>query len=238
MVQTLERLINEEGEILIMENKATLPTPSELKAQYPLTQKAKETVHKGRKTISNILTQQDPRFLIITGPCSIDDINTATKYAQKLKQLSQEVGDKIFLVMRTYFEKPRTTVGWKGLIYDPKRDETYQMLDGLIESRQLTIDVGELAVPTATEFLNPLVADYISDGISWGAIGARTSESQTHRELAVSLPMPVGFKNTTEGNVKTAIASVQAASSNQTYLGLSENNERKIITVQIIKLSN
>lgn len=230
MSQTLETLIKQESKPIIMETLKKLLTPKELKNQFPLTEKAEETIYTGRKNISNILTQQDPRFIVITGPCSIDNTDAAIEYAQKLKTLSKQVDDKILLVMRTYFEKPRTTVGWKGIIYDPDQNETYHMQKGLEIARQLTIDIGNLGLPTATEFLNPLVADYIKDCISYGAIGARTTESQTHRELSANLLMPVGFKNTTEGNVKTATDSILAATTDQTYLGLSDNNDREIIT--------
>ncbi len=230
MPQTLETLINKEERLVLMENKGILPTPYQLKKESPLTEITKRTVYYGRTDISKVLTQQDSRFIIITGPCSIDNTDAAIEYTQKLKQLKEEVNDKILLVMRTYFEKPRTTLGWKGLIYDPDRDESYNMQKGLEIARQLLLDIGNLEIPTATEFLNPLIADYISDCISYGAIGARTSESQTHRELTSSLPMPIGFKNTTEGNVPTAIASILAANTDQTYLGLSENNNREIVT--------
>lgn len=229
MSQTLETLINGESKIITMET-TKLQTPIELKTRYPITDTTEKTVYNARRDISNILSQQDPRFIVITGPCSIDNTDAATEYAQRLKKLSEEVNDKLLLVMRTYFEKPRTTVGWKGLIYDPNQDESYDMQKGLEMARQLLLEIGNIGIPTATEFLNPLITDYLKDCISYGAIGARTSESQTHRELALYLPMPTGFKNTTEGNIKAAIDSVLAASISQTSLRLSENNQRERIT--------
>jgi len=232
MIQTLETLINQEQQIEPITNMEELITPKELKEKYPLTDKGEQTIIEARRDITRILTQQDPRLTVITGPCSIDDYEAAIEYAQKLKNLSQEVDKKILLVMRTYFEKPRSTIGWKGLLYDPKQDDSYEIEQGLETSRKLLIDIINLGVPTATEFLNPLVPIYLQDAIAYGAIGARTSESQIHREFSSGLPMPVGFKNTTEGDIKIAVYSSLSTESPHKYIGISENGKVAKITTK------
>ena len=207
-----------------------LITPKELKEKYPLTNKGEQTIIETRRDITRVLTQQDPRLIVIAGPCSIDNYKAAIKYAQKLKQLSQDVGDKILLIMRTYFEKPRSTIGWKGLLYDPEQDDSYEIEEGLETSRKLLIDITNLGIPTATEFLNPIVPTYLQDAIAYGAIGARTSEAQIHREFSSGLPIPIGFKNTTEGDIKTAVYSSISTETPHKYIGISENGRVAKIT--------
>ena len=188
-----------------------MPTPSELVATHPLTNEVAEHIEHSRQTIEQILTGQDPRLLAIVGPCSIHDTEAAMEYAASLNALQEKYRDQIFIVMRTYFEKPRTVVGWKGLITDPNLDGSYALETGLSKARKLLLDINKLGLATATEFLDMITGQYITDLISWGAIGARTTESQIHREMASALSCPVGFKNGTNGNVKIAIDAVRAS---------------------------
>ena len=177
----------------------TLITPDQLKRDIPLSDAALRTVTKGREVIRNILDGTDHRLFVVIGPCSIHDIKAAHEYAERLKALAAEVSDTLYLVMRVYFEKPRTTVGWKGLINDPYLDDSFKIQDGLHIGRQLLLDLAEIGLPTATEALDPISPQYLQDLISWSAIGARTTESQTHREMASGLSSAVGFKNGTDG---------------------------------------
>ncbi|MDF1629840.1 MAG: 3-deoxy-7-phosphoheptulonate synthase, partial [Alcanivoracaceae bacterium] len=172
-----------------------LITPRELKAKLPLTDKACDTVAKGRDVVRNILDRKDHRIFLVIGPCSIHDTKAAHEYAERLKVLAEEVSDTIVLVLRVYFEKPRTTVGWKGLINDPYMNDSFKIEDGLHIARRLLLDMAELGLPTATEALDPITPQYMQDLITWSAIGARTTESQTHREMSSGLSSPVGFKN-------------------------------------------
>ena len=227
MTLTLEEMTNELTNTRIIK-PIKLRTPKEIKNQIPLSEKAGQTILESRQQIENILDRVDDRFLIITGPCSIDNPKAAIEYAQKLKKLSEQVDDKILLVMRTYFEKPRTTLGWKGLIYDPDLDGTYNIEKGLLKARKILKEITEMGVSTATEFLDTLTPQYIDDLISWVAIGARTSESQPHRELASGLSMPVGFKNNTAGEIETAVNAVKTANSPHKFLGVTENGEYAI----------
>ncbi len=192
-------------------SEQTLLTPEKLLAKLPSPATVAQFVHESRQTIQNILAGRDKRLLVIVGPCSIHDTHAALEYAEKLSTAASNYSDKLFIVMRAYFEKPRTTIGWKGFISDPYLDKSFDANAGLKHARQLLIHLAELKVPAATEFLNSLIPPYLSDLISWTAIGARTSESQLHRELASSLPYPVGFKNTTDGNIQVAIDAVQVA---------------------------
>ena len=172
-----------------------LPTPQQVKDALPLTDKAQATVLQGRETVRRILDREDPRLFVVIGPCSIHDIKAAHEYAKRLKRLADEVGDTLYLIMRVYFEKPRTTVGWKGLINDPFMDDSFHIEKGLHLARELLLHLAEMGLPAATEALDPITPQYLSDLITWTAIGARTTESQTHREMASGLSTPLGFKN-------------------------------------------
>ncbi|MGK0404323.1 3-deoxy-7-phosphoheptulonate synthase, partial [Alcanivorax borkumensis] len=177
-----------------------LITPNALKEKLPLSDSARQTVISGRETIRNILDRKDHRLFVVIGPCSIHDTDAAMEYAARLKKLADEVSDTIYLVLRVYFEKPRTTVGWKGLINDPYMNDSFKVEDGLHIARKLLLDVAELGLPAATEALDPTTPQYLQDLIAWNAIGARTTESQTHREMSSGLSSPVGFKNGTDGS--------------------------------------
>ena len=208
------------GDVNIIDRE-TLITPSELLAELPVTQAAGETVAKGRQIVRDILDKKDPRLLLIIGPCSIHDPEAAMDYARRLKKLADQVSDTIYIVMRVYFEKPRTTVGWKGLINDPHMDDSFQVEKGLKIARKLLIDISELGLPTSTEALDPITPQYLQDLISWSAIGARTTESQTHREMASGLSCAVGFKNGTDGGLTVAINALQSVENSHRFLGIS-----------------
>ncbi|MEW6129663.1 MAG: 3-deoxy-7-phosphoheptulonate synthase [Acidobacteriota bacterium] len=200
-----------------------LITPKALKAELPITKASIRTVVESRATIQQILRHEDTRLLVVVGPCSIHDERGALEYAERLAKLRNELSDKLYLVMRVYFEKPRTTIGWKGLINDPHLDGTYDIEAGLKKARRLLLDITQMGVPAATEFLDPIVPQYISDLISWVAIGARTTESQTHREMASGLSMPVGFKNATDGSLQVAIDAMHAAQTPHSFLGIDQS---------------
>jgi 3-deoxy-7-phosphoheptulonate synthase len=206
-----------------------LPAPRALKEQLPMTTLANETVVTGRRAISEILHQRDPRLLVVLGPCSIHDPKGALEYAQRLNTLRQELADKLCIVMRVYFEKPRTTVGWKGLIYDPHLNGSDDIQTGLHQARELLLQINQLGLPAATEFLDPVVPQYIADLVSWAAIGARTTESQTHRQMASGLSMPVGFKNGTDGSLQVAIDAMQSAMRPHSFLGIDPDGFTSII---------
>ncbi|WP_230660223.1 3-deoxy-7-phosphoheptulonate synthase [Psychrobacter sp. I-STPA10] len=206
-----------------------LMTPAQLKTELPLTEKAHKTVLEGRQTIQNILDGKDNRLLIVVGPCSIHDIKAAHEYADKLKVLADELQDSIFVVMRVYFEKPRTTTGWKGLINDPDMNDSFDIEKGLRLARNLLLDLNEKGLPCATEALDPNTPQYIQDLISWSAIGARTTESQTHREMSSGLSCPVGFKNGTDGSMTVAVNAMNAVKSGHSFLGLSADGQVCII---------
>lgn len=199
-----------------------LQPPSVLKSQLPATEIGNETVVRGRSTIEAILDRRDPRLLVVIGPCSIHDPGAALEYAGRLNQLRQELEDRLFIVMRVYFEKPRTTIGWKGLINDPHLDGSYDIDSGLRTARQLLLDINALGLPAATEFLDPIVPQYIADLVSWAAIGARTTESQTHREMASGLSMPVGYKNATDGSLQIALDAMSSARTPHNFLGIDQ----------------
>ncbi len=205
-------------------------TPEQINRAQPLPAKAQKFISRSRKAIRNILDGSDHRLLVVVGPCSIHDPKAALEYAYRLKDLAYQLGDTLYLVMRVYFEKPRTTTGWKGLINDPHLDGSFRLNEGLAIARQLLIDIAELGLPVATEALDPLSPQYIQDLITWTAIGARTTESQTHRELASGLPSPVGFKNGTDGNLEVAINAMK--SSEQTHCFLGINNEGRVAAVR------
>lgn len=208
-----------------IKNSHVLLTPHDLKTKLPLTPAAEHAVLKFREEIKHILNFQDSRKFIVVGPCSIHDTKAALEYSEKLKHLADRVKDKLLLIMRVYFEKPRTTVGWKGLINDPDMDDSFRLEKGLLMARSLLIKIAELGLPSGTECLDPIVPQYISELISWSAIGARTTESQTHRELASGLSMPVGFKNGTDGNVQVALNAMQAAKSPHNFLGINQKGQ-------------
>ncbi|WP_159820078.1 3-deoxy-7-phosphoheptulonate synthase [Colwellia sp. 20A7] len=189
-----------------------LVSPAELSEQIPLSKNTADFIMKSRQEVEAIITGEDKRLLVIIGPCSIHDPKAAIDYGQRLKKLRDKYSNELLIVMRVYFEKPRTTVGWKGLISDPDLDKSFNVAKGLNLARQLLVDINEMGLPAGTEFLDMVTGQYISDLISWGAIGARTTESQVHRELASALSCPVGFKNGTDGNVKIALDAIQAAS--------------------------
>jgi 3-deoxy-7-phosphoheptulonate synthase len=206
-----------------------LTTPRVLKESLPITEECHKTVIEGRATIERILRQEDPRMLVVVGPCSIHDAKGALEYAQKLNALRQELSDRLYIVMRVYFEKPRTTVGWKGLINDPHLDGSYDIESGLKQARALLLEVTQLGLPAATEFLDSIVPQYIDDLVSWAAIGARTTESQTHREMASGLSMPVGFKNATDGSLQVALDAMQAAQASHSFLGVDQDGFTSIV---------
>ncbi|HEY9802340.1 MAG TPA: 3-deoxy-7-phosphoheptulonate synthase [Leptolyngbyaceae cyanobacterium] len=211
-----------------IENYHILLTPNEVKAKLPLTADAEKTVLQFRDEIEKILDFQDRRKFIVVGPCSIHDPNAALEYAHKLKDLADRVQDKLLLIMRVYFEKPRTTVGWKGLINDPDMDDSFLVEKGLLLARDLLIKLTELGLPTATEALDPIVPQYIGELITWAAIGARTTESQTHREMASGLSMPVGFKNGTDGNIQVALNALHSARMPHNFLGINPEGQVSI----------
>ena len=206
-----------------------LAPPRTLKDKFPMTEGCNRTVVEGREAVKRILRREDPRLLVIVGPCSIHDVQGAMEYAEKLNRLREELGDKLFIVMRVYFEKPRTTVGWKGLVNDPHLDDSYDIEVGLQKARQLLLDITGMGMPAATEFLDSIVPQYIGDLVSWAAIGARTTESQTHREMASGLSMPVGFKNGTDGSLQIALDAMQAAQASHSFLGIDQDGYTAIV---------
>ncbi len=198
-----------------------LSTPVDLKMEFPLSDKGRANILDYRHQLGEIMEGKDKRLLIVTGPCSIHDIDSAKEYARRLKKLHDKYADKFFIVMRVYFEKPRTTVGWKGLINDPFLNDTFDVEAGLRKARELLIWIAELGLPAGTEMLDPITPQYLAELFCWSAIGARTTESQTHREMASGLSMPVGFKNGTDGNVEVAINALSSASNEHNFLGIN-----------------
>jgi 3-deoxy-7-phosphoheptulonate synthase len=213
----------------VVEN-VPLPAPRALMEEIPGGEAEAELVSRSRQEIRDVLFGKDDRFLVVVGPCSIHDVKAGREYAERLATLSEEVKDKLLIVMRVYFEKPRTTVGWKGLIMDPRLDGSHDISVGLRMAREFLKEILALGLPTATELLDPITPQYIADLISWSAIGARTSESQTHRQMASGLSMPLGFKNTTFGGIGPAINAVQAAGKTQTFLGVSAEGQASAVT--------
>ncbi len=206
-----------------------LLAPNRLKADLPITEAASTTVAHGRDAVTRILRQQDPRLLVVVGPCSIHDPVGAMDYAKRLNALRKEFADRMEIVMRVYFEKPRTTVGWKGLINDPRLDNSQDIESGLRIARQLLLDITGMGLPAATEFLDPIIPQYTADLITWVAIGARTTESQTHRELASGLSMPVGFKNATDGSLQIAVDAMCSARTPHSFLGIDQEGFTGIV---------
>ena len=206
-----------------------LLTPSALKAQLPASELVNREVVAARQTVTRILKQQDSRLLVVVGPCSIHDVKGALEYGTRLSAVRKEVLDHMEIVMRVYFEKPRTTIGWKGLINDPHLDGSYDIDTGLKRARRLLLDLAALGLPTATEFLDPIIPQYIDDLVTWAAIGARTTESQTHREMASGLSMPVGFKNGTDGSLQIALDAMISARCPHSFLGIDQEGVTSII---------
>jgi len=207
--------------------RVVLP-PVFLEEVLPITDRASLTVFMARNQVSDILAGRDPRLLVVVGPCSIHDTKAAREYAAQLKPVMEELADSLCIVMRVYFEKPRTTIGWKGLINDPHLDQTYKINDGLRIARHLLLDLAEMGVPAGTEFLDIISPQYFVDLVTWGAIGARTTESQVHRQLVSGLSCPVGFKNGTSGNVQIAIDAILSAGHEHTFLGGTKNGQTAI----------
>ena len=206
-----------------------LITPARLKCELPITESAADTVVEGRLAIKRMLRGKDDRLLVIVGPCSIHDERIAYEYAGRLAKLSQELADRIFIVMRVYFEKPRTTIGWKGLISDPHMDGTGDLECGIRTARKIMLEINDMGVAVASEVLDPIVPQYLADVLSWAAIGARTIESQTHREMTSGLSMPVGLKNNTEGNLQLAIDGMHSARSPHHFLGVDQDGQVSIV---------
>ncbi|USH04223.1 3-deoxy-7-phosphoheptulonate synthase AroG [Grimontia kaedaensis] len=215
-------------DVRISKIKELLP-PVAVLEKFPATENASETVFNARQAIHNILNDKDDRLLVIIGPCSIHDPEAAVEYGKKLKVIRDKLSDKLEIVMRVYFEKPRTTVGWKGLINDPYLDNSFKLNDGLRMGRKLLLDITDMGLPTAGEFLDMITPQYMGDLISWGAIGARTTESQVHRELASGLSCPVGFKNGTDGNIKIATDAIRSAESPHHFLSVTKFGHSAIV---------
>ena len=207
-----------------------LLAPAEVLREFPASEKAAQTVYETRQAIHRILHGADDRLLVIIGPCSIHDVKAAKEYAAKLKEAKHRLALDLLVVMRVYFEKPRTTVGWKGLINDPNLDGSFRINDGLRTARQLLLDLNESGIPAGCEFLDMITPQYVADLVSWGAIGARTTESQVHRELASGLSCPVGFKNGTDGNVRIALDAIRAAQAPHHFLSVTKNGRSAIVS--------
>jgi 3-deoxy-7-phosphoheptulonate synthase len=207
----------------------TMPTPEEIVGHAPLSDRAAATVMAGRAAVRAILERRDPRLFVVLGPCSIHDPKAALEYAARLKALAAEVADTMLLVMRVYFEKPRTSTGWKGYINDPHMDDSFRIDEGMAAARRLLIDVAELGLPAGSEALDPLSPQYLGDLIAWYAIGARTTESQTHREMSSGLSAPVGFKNGTDGGLEVAINAIKSAAHPHSFLGVNRSGRTAIV---------
>ncbi len=208
-----------------IKSQKILATPSDIKDALPASKIALRTISQSRKTLESILDRKDRKFIIVVGPCSIHDPDAALEYAEKLKVLADKIKKRIYIVMRVYFEKPRTTTGWKGLINDPHINDSFDVETGIKIARKLLIDINEIGLPTGTEALDPITPQYLGDLISWSAIGARTTESQTHREMASGLSTPVGFKNGTDGSLSTAINALLSVSKPHNFLGINQNGQ-------------
>ena len=206
-----------------------LPTPSVLRDRLPVDPALAQQIAGHRQTIRNILNGDDTRLLVITGPCSLHDPKSALEYGHKLKALAERLSDQVFIVMRAYIEKPRSTVGWKGMLYDPHLDGSHDMVTGLNVSRHLLRDLARLGLPLATELLHPMAADYLGDLLSWAAIGARTTESQIHREMVSGLPFPVGFKNGTDGRIGVACDAMGSAAHPHSHMGMDEQGRAALL---------
>ena len=214
---------------LNVESQEILITPEQLKTALPMSANAANSIAESREVIRNILDGNDPRLFVVVGTCSIHDVDAAIDYAHRLKALAEEVADTLYIVMRVYFEKPRTTVGWKGLINDPYLNDTFKIQEGLHIGRKLLLDIADIGLPTSTEALDPISPQYMQDCIAWSAIGARTTESQTHREMASGLSSAVGFKNGTDGGLDVAMNAIQSAQNPHRFLGINGEGQVAII---------
>ncbi len=215
-----------------VDSQNVLVTPEQLNDTLPMSDAVRATVSESRQAIWDILDRVDPRLFVVVGPCSIHDTEAAMDYARRLKVLADEVRDTLFIVMRVYFEKPRTTVGWKGLINDPHLDDSFKIEEGLHMGRQLLLDILELGLPTSTEALDPISPQYLQDLISWNAIGARTTESQTHREMASGLSAAVGFKNGTDGGLDVAMNALNSAANPHRFLGINSQGQVSVFSTR------
>ncbi|WP_028108665.1 3-deoxy-7-phosphoheptulonate synthase [Ferrimonas futtsuensis] len=215
-----------------IQSEQVLITPEQLKNELPLSEHAYRYINGARAQVADIVHKRDNRLLVVTGPCSIHDVDAAKEYALKLKKLQEELGDQMFILMRVYFEKPRTTVGWKGLINDPDMDNSFDVAKGLRAARELLIWLAELGLPVATEALDPISPQYLAELFSWSAIGARTTESQTHREMASGLSMPVGFKNGTDGKLDVAMNALKSAASGHRFMGINQAGQVALLQTQ------
>lgn len=216
-------------ENLRIQSQTLLITPNALQSEIPRSEQASQTVIQGRQQVKDILDGKDKRLLVVVGPCSIHDIKAAKEYAHKLKALADEVKDSLLIVMRVYFEKPRTTIGWKGLINDPYMDDSFKIEEGLHIARKLLLELNEMGLPCATEALDPISPQYLQDLISWSAIGARTTESQTHREMSSGLSCAVGFKNATDGSLQVATNALLSVAHPHNFLGISKDGRVSVI---------
>ena len=221
---TKEKLSN-----INIEGFKSLISVSDMEKENPISSKAAATLSEGRKRFIDVLNDKDKRFIVVIGPCSIHDVDAAKEYATKLKALSEKVGDQILIFMRTYFEKPRTALGWKGLINDPNLDGSFDIDKGLKVARKLLLDLAEMGVYTATELLDPITAAYLAHLVTWAAIGARTTESQIHREMVSGLSIPVGFKNATNGDLNVALNAIKSASHPHRFLGTNDDGRISVI---------
>jgi 3-deoxy-7-phosphoheptulonate synthase len=219
----------QQTENLNIEAFDAMPTPEEIHARLPLSEAAAQSVVAGRRALMRILDRQDNRVFVVVGPCSIHDAAAGMDYARRLKALADEVSDTLLLVMRVYFEKPRTSTGWKGYINDPRMDDSFHIEEGMQKAREFLLAVNELGLPAGTEALDPIAPQYVGDLVSWTAIGARTSESQTHREMASGLSTPVGFKNGTDGSMSTAINAIISAASPHSFLGINMQGRSAVV---------
>ncbi|MDX9995762.1 MAG: 3-deoxy-7-phosphoheptulonate synthase [Rhodocyclaceae bacterium] len=219
----------QQTENLNIEAFDTMPTPEEIHARVPLTDAAEKSVVAGRRSLEAILDRRDPRVFIVVGPCSIHDPVAGLDYARRLKALADDVSDTLLLVMRVYFEKPRTSTGWKGYINDPRMDDSFRIEEGMQKAREFLLAVNEIGLPAGTEALDPIAPQYLGDLIAWTAIGARTSESQTHREMSSGLSTPVGFKNGTDGSMETAVNAILSASSPHSFLGINMQGRSSVV---------
>ena len=215
-------------DVNVLRTEQLIP-PADLLEKLPSTTAAERTIVAGRRDIQAILDGRDSRFLVITGPCSIHDETAALEYAERLAEVSRRYADKMLVAMRVYFEKPRTTVGWKGLLYDPHLNDSFDIATGLERGRRLLLTIAEMGLPTATEFLDPILPQHLADLICWVAIGARTTESQTHRQMASGLSMPVGFKNSTDGSTKVAVDAIVSAQARHGFLGIDQSGRTAVV---------
>ncbi len=210
---------------LNIRSQELIPTPREVRSQLPMTEAARESVWSHREIVRRILTREDHRIFAVVGPCSVHDLDAAMEYAKRLRELAGELQDTMVLIMRVYFEKPRTSIGWKGFLNDPHMDDSFRIGDGLMMAREFLIRVAELGLAIGTEALDPITPQYLADLISWAAIGARTTESQTHREMASGLSPPIGFKNGTDGNVDVAVNALKSAIRPHSFLGVTAEGQ-------------